>query len=239
MSRIFVSYSRADAVRIDELHRDLESLGHDAWLDRDLTGGQRWWDHILQSIRDCDTFVVALSSASLESRACQSELQYATALGKPVLPVLVKRDVSDGLMPPALAQLQRVDYTQADKAAFAVLNRGLTTMPAAPPLPAELPPEPEVPASYLFDLRTEIESTGALTPERQDELLTQLRARLDQGHAPADLRALAERFRSRGDVLARVDRELTEFEQRLAPAASATTQSPPAAQNASPALGAP
>lgn len=119
--------------------------GHDAWLDRDLTGGQRWWDHILQSIRDCDTFVVALSSASLESRACQSELQYATALGKPVLPVLVKRDVSDGLMPPALAELQRVDYTQADKAAFAALNRGLTTMPAAPPLPAELPPEPEVP----------------------------------------------------------------------------------------------
>lgn len=216
MGKVFVSYSRADAARIDELYRDLESLGHDAWLDRDLTGGQRWWDRILQSIRECDTFVLALSGASLESRACQSELEYATALGKPVLPVLVERNVSDSLMPPSLAQLQRVDYTQADKAAFAALNRGLTTMPAAPPLPAELPPEPEVPASYLFDLRTEIEATGALAPERQDELLTQLRARLDQGHAPEDLRALAERLRRRPDVLARVDRELGAFEERLA-----------------------
>jgi len=245
MGKVFVSYSRTDAARAGELRRDLVSLGHDAWLDEDLSGGQRWWDQILKSIRECDAFVLALSGAAMESRACLSEFGYATALGKPVLPVMVERTVSDSLMPPELSQLQRVDYTQADKVAFAALNRGLTSLPPAPPLPAELPPAPEVPASYLFDLRTEIESTAELTPERQDGLLTQLRARLEQGHEPADLRALVERFRRRTDVLARVDRELAAFEQGLGasppagrassvPAAPSESTPPPRAAAPSP-----
>ncbi len=231
--RVFVSYSREDAAPVGELERDIESLGHDAWVDRELSGGQRWWEQILTQIRECDIFVVAISDACVSSRACQAEYQYANALGKPVLPVLVERNVSDSLMPPDLAELQRVDYTAPDKSAFASLNRALVAVPAAPALPDPLPDPPPVPASYLFDLRSEIDSRQPLTAERQGELLRQLDARFEDGHSPADLRVLVARFRERDDVLVRVDRELADFDARLVAAESSASRGRATAAGAS------
>src|SRR5690606_41362151 len=77
----------------------------------------------------------------------------------------------------SLAALHRVDYTTNDKSSFAMLNRALTTLPAAPPLPDPLPPPPAVPASYLFDLRSEIESTEPLGSERSEEHTSELQSR--------------------------------------------------------------
>ena len=112
----FVSYSHVDAEIVGRLERDLEGLGWAAWCDRELSGGQRWWDGILDNIRQCDAFVFAMSASSLRSPACQRELEYATALGKPVLPVLVGEPVPDGLLPPVLSETQRVDVRTGDAA---------------------------------------------------------------------------------------------------------------------------
>ncbi|MFN0147970.1 MAG: toll/interleukin-1 receptor domain-containing protein [Dehalococcoidia bacterium] len=215
MTSVFISYSRANAARVEVLARDIKSLGHETWLDQDLSGGQRWWDRILQEIRTCDAFVFALSAEAIDSHACLSEFRYAAALGKPVLPVLVEQNVSDSLMPRELSEVQRIDYTNEDKAAFAALNRGLSSLPPAPPLPGVLPPPPQVPASYLFDLKTEIEGPGTMTADRQEQLLAELKNRIVQGHDPADVRALVTRFRARPDLLVRADRELTELDARL------------------------
>ena len=87
MVTVFLSYSRDDARQLAVLAEDIRSLGHQAWLDQELTGGQRWWDHILQEIRECDAFVSAVSTSSMDSRACTAEYEYALALGKPILPV--------------------------------------------------------------------------------------------------------------------------------------------------------
>ena len=112
----FVSYSHVDAEIVGRLERDLEGLGWAAWCDRELSGGQRWWDGILDNIRQCDAFVFAMSASSLRSPACQRELEYAGALGKPVLPVLVGEPVPDGLLPPVLSETQRVDVRTGDAA---------------------------------------------------------------------------------------------------------------------------
>ena len=69
---VFISYSRTDVAQVETLATDIETLGHQTWVDRELTGGQRWWDRILDSIDECDTFVLAMSQASLESRASNS-----------------------------------------------------------------------------------------------------------------------------------------------------------------------
>jgi hypothetical protein len=215
LKRVFVSYSSLNAESVRGLAADIESLGHDAWLDRELSGGQRWWDQILKEIRDCDAFVFAVSAAAADSRACLSELAYAEALGKPVLPITVEPGLAESLLPPALAELQRVDYTTPDKAAFAALNRALSQLPPAPPAP-DIPPEaPPVPASYLFDLKTAIVDPAVMSAERQNELLKELRGRLGHGHSRADVLALVRQFRRRDDVLVRIDRALAEFEAEI------------------------
>ena len=141
----FVSYSHVDAEIVGRLERDLEGLGWTAWCDRELSGGQRWWDGILDNIRQCDVFVFAMSTSSLRSAACQRELEYAGALGKPVLPVLVGEPVPDGLLPPVLSETQRVDVRAGDAAAAIALGRALMQVPPAPPLPDPLPEPPAVP----------------------------------------------------------------------------------------------
>jgi hypothetical protein len=215
LKRVFVSYSSLNAEPVRGLAADIESLGHDAWLDRELSGGQRWWDQILKEIRDCDAFVFAVSAAAADSRACLSELAYAEALGKPVLPITVEPGFAESLLPPAIAELQRVDYTTQDKVAFSALNRALSKLPPAPPSP-DIPPEaPPVPASYLFDLKTAIADPGVMSAERQNELLKELRARLGHGHSRADVLALVRQFRRRDDVLVRIDRALAEFEAEV------------------------
>jgi hypothetical protein len=45
MSKIFISYSRESEAKAKSLVDDFESLGHDVWFDRELSGGQAWWDH--------------------------------------------------------------------------------------------------------------------------------------------------------------------------------------------------
>ena len=82
------------------------------WQDQQIIGGQTWWDHILDQIRRCDVFVAALSRAALDSLACRREWEYAAALGKPVLPVLVAENVSTAQLPPVLAEKQYVDYRE-------------------------------------------------------------------------------------------------------------------------------
>jgi hypothetical protein len=220
---LFISYSRNDADTVGTLVADASSLGYDAWLDRELSGGQQWWSEVLRRIRDCEVFVVAMSRDALNSQACESEYNYAAALGKPILPVLVKDDVSDSLLPPALAGIQRVDYTGLDKVALSALVRGLSSVPDAPALPEPLPPEPEVPATYLFDLKEEIDGTTELTSAKQEEILRQLRERLDEGHEPAALLQLLDMMGRRADLLVRTAQGIEELRARVPGASRAPT----------------
>jgi hypothetical protein len=87
--RVFVSYSSHDDVAVRSLAGDLERAREQVWLDQDLGGGDAWWAQILEQIRACAVFVFALSNNSLYSTLCRTELEYATALGVPILPVQI------------------------------------------------------------------------------------------------------------------------------------------------------
>ena len=103
---VFVSYARQDRDIVAALCNDLELLGREVWIDERLRGGQEWWDQILDHIRSCDVFVWTVSPASVASKACRSELEYASALGRAILPVKVK-DV--------FATVQRLTFLNARK----------------------------------------------------------------------------------------------------------------------------
>ena len=146
--RIFLSYAREDQVAVQSVQAGLDALHHETWIDRKLDGGQAWWDEICKQICSCDAMLVAVSPALLESDAAVRERAYARRLGKPLLPVLVAPVLTD-LLPPDLAPLQLVDYTNVGPMTGFQLAGALAALPPAPPLPDRLPDPPPVPTSYL------------------------------------------------------------------------------------------
>ena len=54
MANIFISYNRDSKSIAKTLIEDIQKLGHTVWFDQKLSGGQVWWDKILESIRECD-----------------------------------------------------------------------------------------------------------------------------------------------------------------------------------------
>ena len=179
-------------------------------MDQELTGGQAWWDQILARIRASDLFVFVLSSAALYSTACQREYGYAAELRRPILPVLVREGLSLNVLPPALSQVQFIDFRQRHVEAIIALSRALQSLPVGLPLPDPLPAPPEVPLSYLATLSQQIETPSALSFEEQSRLVVELKRGLRDPATFQDSRDLLGRLRARRDLLATIAEEIDE-----------------------------
>jgi hypothetical protein len=227
--KVFVSYCRDSESSARALVSDLESLGHDVWFDRELSGGQAWWTQILAAIRDCGLFVFVLHPRALDSVACTRERGYALALGKPVLPVQVADGISVNLLPPDLAQRQIIPYRSGDRAEVLGLARAVAAVPPAAPPPEPLPPPPEVPASYLGTLAQRIDDPAALSYEAQSALLLDLRQAMRDAQSRADADLLLSRLRCRRDLLAAIAEEIDAMRERTQPPSRRSSPSQPAA----------
>ena len=208
MAKVFVSYAREARDAARQLVADISGLGHRAWFDEELTGGSSWWDGILENIRDCDVFVFALSTHSLDSAACRRECTYALDLKKALLPVLVGDGVELSLLPESLAKTQIVDYQKSDKAALQALARGLNGLPAARTLPDPLPDPPAAPISYLGKLREQIDSSTPLDFGTQSGIVLHLKNSLQDGMESQLIGGLLRKLRAREDLYARVAAEV-------------------------------
>jgi hypothetical protein len=212
--QIFISYSRHDADAARSIVADLEDLKHDAWYDQELSGGQAWWDQILANIRECDYFLFILSQSSLDSVACQREFTYATELNCPILPLLVGDNIAFNLLPPALSQIQILDYRKRNddpKIAIISLVNSLNSLPARWPLPTPLPTPPEVPMSYLGKLALKLSDERGLSREEQSQLVMDLKAAFRDPATHNDARELMKRLRQHPEVLASIAREIDDM----------------------------
>lgn len=236
MAAVFISYNRESKAIATTLAADIATLGHTAWFDQEISGGRTWWDQILSQVRECDIFIFILDPQALVSVACKREYAYAADLGKSILPVLVSDQVSADLLPPALSQIQFVDYRVADRQAGFRLARALNTIPASAPLPEPLPPPPEAPISYLGSLTERIESLSPLTYEDQSVLVADLRRTLrdveSREHAPRLLEALRKR-RDLYAVFAEEVDDLLRNVKEATPAPSSSNQHQPQLPQAS------
>jgi hypothetical protein len=170
---IFLSYSRSDEDVIKQLVRGLQVLDKPVWFDLELTGGEVWWDKILEKIRTCDVFVFGLSDESLRSKACMVEFNYAMALGKPIVPVQVGSVEMDLANP--VGRLQVVAYRHDDAVAgFEMVAAVHAAEQRTRPLPDPLPPEPQIPYAYLRALASQIDM-DELGQSTQIVVLEQLR----------------------------------------------------------------
>ncbi|MBI1282609.1 MAG: TIR domain-containing protein [Anaerolineaceae bacterium] len=204
---IFISYRSGDRSLVETMASDLHGLGHTVWFDQELTGGHAWWNSILKNVQDCDVFIFALSPQSLDSYPCQLEYNYADALGKRILPVLLK-DINADLLPPALSKIQFVDYRMQDKKASIGLARALASLPSPVALPDPLPTPPEAPISGLGRMKERIENNIRLSLDEQASLVLELKGFLQKEDTAATAKELFERFRSRSDLFAAIDREV-------------------------------
>jgi TIR domain len=206
--KVFLSYSRNDAAVAAAVGEDVRQMGNVVWYDREVTGGQSWWNAILGQIRDCDLFIFIMTPRSLDSQACRNEYTYAGALRKRVLPVLCQDGVKVNLLPAELSVIQFVDYRSQDKQAAFALVKALQDVPRATPLPDPLPPEPPVPVSYLGDLRSQIEVAQNLTLTEQRDILYRIKPRLKDPESSDDAHELLRLLRAREDLLATVAEEI-------------------------------
>ncbi|GGS33725.1 MULTISPECIES: Rv0361 family membrane protein [Actinokineospora] len=208
---VFISYARRDQSSISQLRADFERLGHPVWFDRDLDGGQAWWDQVLRRVRDCRALVFALSPDSLRSAACLAELRYAIALRRPVLAVRV-RPVDRDALPKELRDTEVVEYVDRTPESVIALLKAFNALPMAKPLSGRLPAPPAIPTSYLTAYLARIDADD-LSPAEQDELFEQLSSRLTSAEFPA-VWDLLVRLRGRAELTPLV---AVKIERLLAP----------------------
>jgi serine/threonine kinase PknH len=212
---LFISYSSLDTGAIEPLRSALRRAHQQVWMDEDLGGGDAWWRTILEQIRNCEVFIVALSNNSLASKPCQAELSYAQALERPILPVQIGPVTSLRVTPFAATQI--IDYRNPTAEAGIELIGGVQVQRAQlQPLPSELPEEPPVPFAYLMRLAHNI-SQPQLSAREQADLVSELKSGLEEdGDDPAarnDIKQLLCMLRDRPDVAYRVR---TDIESLLA-----------------------
>lgn len=205
MTKVFLSYARQDSVAVSALADDIRTLGHDLWMDNELSGGDVWWEQILGQIRTADVFVAAVTPTALASMPCQREMQYATDLSVPVVPVMVGAGVSQATLPPSLLQRQIIDDRVRDTEASLGLARAFNKVPARGPLPDPLPEPPPVPLSYLSGLAEQIGGEAALSAGQQSQIVVQLQRLLDDPDQAEDARTLLAQLRRRPDLSASAD----------------------------------
>lgn len=113
MGHIFISYSHKDKAYAHKLQRYLLEKGFEAWLDDRIDFGAHWAHEIEKRLRECDAFILVMSSNSHESEWVQNELMLARELKKRIFPLLLEGEawwharttqyvnVQGGKLPPA------------------------------------------------------------------------------------------------------------------------------------------
>jgi TIR domain-containing protein len=206
---IMLSYSRKDEAVVKALARDLEAAKRQVWFDHNLVGGDAWWDSILRNIRSATVFLFALSDASLHSKPCRLELDYAFDLGRPIVPVRVGPVHSLRASP--LAALQIVDYSLDNaRSGFAVLAAVDDAAARERPLPDPLPPAPPIPFGYLLAIGRQIDS-AELSLTEQLAAVDQLRRALGEETEESvqrDIVSMLKNLSSKPWTAKRIEREV-------------------------------
>lgn len=150
--KIFISYQRGHVDEIKRLVSSLEKTGkYDVWYDQKIERG-KWWDHIINNLRDADVVVLAVSRTYLASIPCKLERDYARQLNKAILPVTVDSALNYADLPREIVELQVKRYFgSADE--FLDLTAALD-QEQSPSLPDPLPKPPPAPIDTKADTPT-------------------------------------------------------------------------------------
>src|SRR5580704_11765628 len=109
-TKIFISYSRKDAVFTDQLEAALKSRSFETLIDREAIADLEDWRRRVETlIVQADTVVFVVSPDSVASPACVMEVEFAGSLKKRFAPI-IWRAVDDKNVPDALERIHRIDF---------------------------------------------------------------------------------------------------------------------------------
>ena len=87
---VFVCYAHEDQAPVFAEMRRLNETGVNVWYDEGIAPGSEWTQELADAIEGCRQLVFFVSGASVESRHCRNEVQYALDRGKPVVAVYLE-----------------------------------------------------------------------------------------------------------------------------------------------------
>ena len=198
MPTLFISYPREYRGTVEQLVGNLRSSGYDPFFDEQLAGGQSWWDELLTRIESADVFMPVIGTQYLQSTPCHLEAQYATALNKRILPVMLE-PVPSQLFMPSIATAHWVDLSPNRPNAILDVIRAINLLPPATAAPSSPPDRPKAPISYMTGLQDEVMGTAEISRDRQLRLIADLKSRLATGDKDAAIMLLAN-LRNRPDL---------------------------------------
>jgi TIR domain-containing protein len=82
MSDVYISYSRQESPRAQQLARALERAGFSVWWDRQISAGATWASSIERALDEARCVVVLWSANSVKSDWVIDEAAYAREEGK-------------------------------------------------------------------------------------------------------------------------------------------------------------
>jgi len=205
---IFFSYAHEDREWVSYVATRVGLARFTPFFDRDIIGGQQWWDRLLTEIEQCDVFIPVLSPAYLRSTPCRIEVSYAVELGKPLIPLdLCAGTLSGAAFIEPIKAAQWVPYNTDDPPTTVLDLVGSLNNTAPAPLLPEGRQRPTAPdADVLSTAGRLVGSANPLTETEQWAVVGELRANM-RGENRAAAQALLASFLGRRDLLASVQKD--------------------------------
>ncbi|MBD2463184.1 TIR domain-containing protein [Oscillatoria sp. FACHB-1407] len=111
MTDVFLSHAEEDDVVTTLISKSLIRQGLTVWWSKtDIQTGVEFQEAIAHGIEEADNILYLISPASLQSKYCQWEIDYALSLNKRIIPLLIKQTELEQI-PENLRSLQYIDLT--------------------------------------------------------------------------------------------------------------------------------
>ena len=113
---VFISYSRENQQEVIKLVEYLRAQGVTVWMDEsDIHGATMWTKEIVEAIRACSLFILAISRHSTGSKNVVKELALASEREKIILPIYLEQCDIPETMEYQLAGIQNIALHTLDK----------------------------------------------------------------------------------------------------------------------------
>ncbi|MFN8420974.1 MAG: toll/interleukin-1 receptor domain-containing protein, partial [Anaerolineae bacterium] len=171
---IFLSYSSRNQDQIARLAEILRNFDKDVFVEQKSLGGSISWEQAFGKIKNCDLFTIALTQYSLNSAARKLEMEYAAALKKPILVILLE-DV--GALPPELNAAATVQFRENYEPSLTVFSDAIRQV--VPPAEAMTEATPPDWSTALADAQQRLQ-TASMPLYEQRRLAVSLRDLLER-----------------------------------------------------------
>jgi TIR domain len=110
MTKIFLSYASDDYPFAHRLREGLKNVSVEGWMDSaDIAAGEATSKAVRSAMKSSKAVVVLISPKALESSWVGFEIGASEALGKSIIPILIKGPNVGGTLPEPLRDLKFID----------------------------------------------------------------------------------------------------------------------------------